>query len=64
MRRRLQDKTAWHRWYAWHPVQVSEGGMAFVVWLEWVDRRGDWCGGLRGGHWMWSYRTPKHGERV
>ena len=59
MRRRLQDRTAWHRWYAWHPVQVSEGGITFIVWLEAVERIGVWCGGFAaGGHWAWQYRMP------
>ena len=25
----------WHRWFAWHPVQVEN----FIVWLETIERR-------------------------
>ena len=55
MRRRLQDRSVWHRWYAWHPVQVSERGVEFLVWLEWVERRGGWT----GTGWTVWYRMPK-----
>jgi len=62
MRRRLQDKTAWHRWYAWHPVQVSEGGVTWVIWFEWVERREIEAEAIYGVVPFWQYRTPKHGE--
>jgi hypothetical protein len=64
MRRRLQDMTAWHRWFAWHPVQVSEAGVSFVAWLEWVERKRCWCGGFAALSHVWIYRMPKQEGNV
>lgn len=55
-----RKETEWHSWFAWHPVDVLEGG---VIWLERVDRRWNWeinysldmtgYGDYNGG---WEYR--------
>lgn len=31
----LPNYIVWHRWFAWYPVSVEEGG---CVWMEWVWR--------------------------
>lgn len=31
----IQDKSKWHRWFAWYPVNVPTG----IVWGGWVLRR-------------------------
>lgn len=30
------NRKEWHRWWAWHPVQLENGEW---VWLEYVERR-------------------------
>lgn len=29
---------AWHRWFAWRPVRISDDEL---LWLEWVERKID-----------------------
>jgi len=44
----------WHRWFAWHPVEVADHDCR---WLEWVECRGwpeEWGGEVR---WNWEYRA-------
>lgn len=48
-----QDK--WHPWFAWRPVTVSAGTMRVRVWLEKVQRKGEWVGGYEG-NWNFTYR--------
>ena len=37
-----KDKSEWHRWFAWHPVQLT--GTRTWVWREYVERKqeSDW----------------------
>lgn len=51
----LGDFRDWHRWFAWHPVKVSDHD---VRWLEVVERKGtyQWWG---DSYWNWEYRAIK-----
>ena len=54
-RARYARLTDWHRWFAWRPVHVEGIG---CVWLEWIERRGDfWQGGAGDSGWDWNYRA-------
>lgn len=33
----------WHPWFAWYPVRVHDGRA--VAWLEWVERKVEFCEG-------------------
>lgn len=33
---RREERTAWHRWFAWHQVQMQD---CRWVWLQWIRRR-------------------------
>ena len=40
MRWNRRDPDGWHRWFAWHPVEVREEDIYVeTVWLEVVERR-------------------------
>ena len=40
MRWNRRDPDGWHRWFAWHPVEIMEEGIcAETVWLEMIERR-------------------------
>lgn len=43
------DVKEWHRWFAWFPVEVEEGE---VAWLEWVCRRGYFTEDF---NWIYAY---------
>ena len=47
--KRYQNRSVWHRWYAWHPVHIDLVGW---VWLQDVERRQV---PYKGSHY-WSYR--------
>ncbi len=70
-RAKYQAKKVWHRWFAWHPVEVPNGSACYV-WLHVIERK--WyhenrCsknGGLFGGpayyvSSFWSYRFLEEG---
>lgn len=48
--------TAWHPWFAWHPIQLEDGRMA---WLCQVERqwRVDECANWAGDSSRWVYRA-------
>lgn len=52
----------WHKWFAWYPVRVPtkgrQSGMV-LVWLETVERKGDFSFAYDLCDWDWSYRWPK-----
>lgn len=49
---RWRAKRTWHRWFAWHPVDVGVGDWR---WLEYVERY--WQPNQYGkDHWV--YRPP------
>ena len=59
---RLDEQKArhwrWRRWFAWRPVSCVNGDR---VWLEFVERRGEWYDDFegytfRGYDYKWSYR--------
>lgn len=52
---RWTRRTLWHRWFAWHPVEVSDGEW---WWLETVERRECYQGSHAGGTFWWEYRVP------
>lgn len=33
---RWKASQEWHRWFAWHPINLYGVG---TVWLEWIERR-------------------------
>ncbi len=37
-KQKINRKTKWHQWFAWHPVRV---GPKHFQWLEMVERKGD-----------------------
>ena len=40
MRWNRRDPDGWHRWFAWHPVEVREKDICDeTVWLEVIERR-------------------------
>ena len=58
MRVRLNNKSKWHKWFAWHPVRIGNK----LVWFEIVMRKGryehpdygiDLCD-IPGG-WFWTH---------
>lgn len=54
MRGHIEDKSEWHRWFAWYWVWVSETEW---VWLETVYRQCDIDGNF------WRYKAiPKYPE--
>jgi hypothetical protein len=53
--RRHNRRTAWHRWFAWHPVKL---GPSDCRWLEAIERKGELChGGMGDRWWRWEYRA-------
>jgi hypothetical protein len=43
----------WHRWFAWHPVEIETKHLRESVWLETVERRKvDTYG---GSHWEYRF---------
>lgn len=55
------DKTLWHRWFAWHPVvvDVKDDGSQEYVWLEYVQRCGIYYSWIEGSYWEWNYKKIK-----
>jgi hypothetical protein len=47
---------AWHLWFAWHPVRIGDSRQC--VWLEKVERKGEFYFDSMGGSWAWEYRLP------
>ena len=54
----------WHSWFAWHPVCVGkvwdENRRRFrkrIVWLETIERRGEFWMCMYGEGWGWYYRV-------
>lgn len=47
----------WRRWFAWHPVQLEDGGD--VVWWEHVERRTEFVNGYDGTYAFDYYRRPQ-----
>ena len=53
---KLAARTAWHRWFAWHPVRV---GSHDCRWLEYVERSGE---PSYPDGWDWEYRPAQSEE--
>lgn len=34
-----RDEYGWHRWFAWHPVDVGTREAPDRRWMEWVERK-------------------------
>lgn len=45
----------WHRWFAWRPVQLQDGR---VAWLCWLNRRLEWSGSYDGPYLVRQYKLP------
>ena len=64
MKKKIKErklKTEWHKWFAWRPVIVEDwhGEYDYKVWLEFVDRKGEFVrSDIIGGHWEYEYRLP------
>lgn len=54
---RRKTRETWHRWFAWHPVQIGD----HMVWLEPVERKGVMFVGS-SCFWEWDYREVSHIE--
>lgn len=39
---RYEQKTNWHKWFAWYPVRIASGDCR---WLEHVERKVDYLWG-------------------
>jgi hypothetical protein len=52
--RRFNARRQWHPWFAWHPVRT---GPRECRWLETLERKGEYHGGMRGSWWSYEYRT-------
>jgi hypothetical protein len=48
-------RAQWHRKFAWLPVQLNNGQMA---WLEFVDARREKNSNYHIGGYVWEYREP------
>lgn len=49
------DETKWHKWFAWHPVQLTYGHDGGVwVWWEFVERKENYMDDT-------DYRTIRNG---
>ena len=49
---RIRKLNEWHRWFAWHPVQLTDGRWA---WLCDLMRRGQYWH-TPEAWWEWEYR--------
>lgn len=52
-------KERWHKWFAWHPVTVhidKKTGQKYCVWLQTIERFGDWQSNYADSGWFWKYR--------
>lgn len=49
-------KAKWHKWFAWYPVEVTEGDIRWFskVWRRAADSSYDGYGG-----YIWSYLPPE-----
>lgn len=52
MRWNFKNRTTWHRWFAWHPVQVERQ----IAWMCWVERRGVPAYDFWEPFLQWEYR--------
>ena len=50
---KLDRKSKWHRWFAWHPVRLAPHDCR---WLEYVERKGVWVDFMKMSFWTWDYR--------
>jgi hypothetical protein len=50
---RTVERMNWHRWFAWHPVDLPDGDR---VWWEVVERKGEYHYDSCGGSWTYEYR--------
>jgi len=49
----------WHVWFAWYPVRIpSKGKMSGMtkIWLEKVNRKGEYSCDIDGCCWNWEYK--------
>jgi hypothetical protein len=61
------QQSQWHSWFAWRPVIVRyaipmphrTAEWSVFVWLERIDRKGEYHGNYLGGHWEWEYRLSE-----
>lgn len=51
-----ERKSQWHRWFAWKPVYIANHDCR---WLEFVERKGEYCSGYDSDYWNWIYRSIK-----
>jgi hypothetical protein len=58
----IARRETWHKWFAWHPVTVSEITMpdgkirSVKAWLCTVQRKGEYGCYYDGCYWNWEYR--------
>ena len=61
--RRYKRLAMWHRWFAWYPVVLEDGGMAGQkkVWLESIERQGRFVDSryIDESYWTWFYRLTR-----
>jgi hypothetical protein len=46
--------SSWHRFFAWRPVYIADHDCR---WLEWVERKGEYCSSWYESWWDWEYRA-------
>ncbi len=58
---RARKLAEWHPWFAWHPVRLADFDCR---WLETIERRGQYYGGISGGFLDWHYRASHTKEQT
>jgi len=51
-------KSEWHKWFAWYPVTIklTEEKRKVKIWLETIERKGDYYSDIASSFWSWEYR--------
>lgn len=50
-------KKTWHRWFAWYPiVYMVRDGHKYKVWLQTIERRGEFWSSWAEEGWDYEYR--------
>jgi hypothetical protein len=58
---KIERKERWHKWFAWFPVTVGEVSIKgktrhTKIWLEYVQRKGEYFSYYDDSFWIWKYR--------
>lgn len=48
----------WHKWFAWYPVPLDEGGVEQRwAWLETIERKSNWHEPYHTDGFCWYWRS-------